>query len=67
MVANLLCANESEPFFFFINFFKLFFIFINNQGRQRKMLYKLSIYCYLYQAKRKFYRTIGVRVMTVSD
>ena len=62
MVASFLCVKESEQFFFFF----LYYIFINNQGKQRKMVGNLNIHCYSYQVKKQFYHINGMRVLTMS-
>ena len=39
--------------FIYFNFY-IFFIFNNNQGKLRKVLKKLNIYCYLYQIQKQW-------------
>ena len=56
-----MCKKVSK-FIFYV--FK-FFIFINNQGKHRKMLNTLNIRCYSYQVKKQFYPMNGVCVSTV--
>ena len=67
MFAKFFIVKESEQiYYYFINFnFSIFFI--NNQGKQRKMLKRLNIYCYSYQVKKQLCHMNGVRVLTVSD
>ena len=57
--------NEVNNLILYLFYFSHFLLFINNHGKQRKMLKKLNIHCYLYQAKKHFYRMNGVRDLTV--
>ena len=68
MVAKLFFFKKvsnfiSNYFFTYFNFF-IIFIFIKNQGKQRKML---NIHCYTYHVKKQLCHMNGVRVLTVSD
>ena len=65
-----MCKGKVSNFiftFFIYKFFLLLFIFIDNHGKQRKMMKKLTIHCYAYQVKQNFNHMNGVRVLTVID
>ena len=59
-------VNNFIFYYLFCYFILLFFIFINNQGKQHKVL-KSSVQCYFYQVNNQLYHMNGMHVLTVKS
>ena len=66
-MSNFILYYFINLFVIYFHFSSIFFFFINKQGKQRIMLWRINIHCCSYQVKKQLYHMNVVRAMRVSD